>query len=109
MPNSNPTTPIQDLPTPTDTMDPDVPGDVYALATALEKKLVMVFNNVTDRSARVTAPTEGMFAYMKDTNTFVVYDGAAWVSAYPAPPTFRSGTTTPANTLGVDGDVYFKY
>lgn len=102
------TTPIQDLPVPVGTDDPDVPGDMSALANALEKKLVMVFNNTTDRSTRVSAPTEGMFCYLKDTNTFHVYDGAAWVSAYPTPPTFRSGSTTPSNALGVDGDVYFK-
>jgi len=102
------TTPIQDLPVPTGSDDPDVPGDMLALATALEKKLVMVFNNTTDRSTRVTAPVEGMFCFLKDTNTFHVYDGAAWVSAYPAPPSFTSGTSVPSNATGNDGDVFFK-
>lgn len=102
------TTPITSLPIPQAGDDPDVVADMTALANALEKKLVMVFNNTTDRSARVTAPTEGMFAFMKDTNTFVVYDGAAWVAAYPAPPTFSNGASVPSNASGANGDVFFK-
>ena len=102
------TTTNQALPIPQTTDDPDVVGDMVALATAIEKKLVMVFNNTTDRNTRVTSPTEGMFCFMKDTNTFLVYDGAAWVNAIGALPAFTSGSTVPANTSGNNGDVFFK-
>lgn len=102
------TTANQQLPIPQAGDDPDVPGDMSALALALEKKLVMVFTNTTDRSARVAAPIEGMFAFMKDTDTFVVYNGTSWVAAYPTPPAFTSGTSVPSNASGANGDVFFK-
>lgn len=103
------TTPGQSLPIPVAGDDPNVPDDLNTLALAIEKRLVGVYNNVADRSARVTAPQEGQFAYMKDTNTFAYHDGSTWVG-FPTPvPAITSGTTTPSNGSGANGDIYFKY
>jgi hypothetical protein len=41
---------------------------------------VMVFANASARSAAITAPTEGQYSYLKDTNSTEYYDGAAWVA-----------------------------
>lgn len=103
------TTPGQSFPVPQSTDDPDVPGDMLALALAIEKRVVGVYNDVADRNARVTAPQEGQFAYMKDTNTFAFYTGSAW-QGFPTPvPSITSGTTVPSNATGANGDIYFKY
>lgn len=40
---------------------------------------VMVFASATARDAAITAPTEGMYCYLKDTNVTYYYDGATWV------------------------------
>jgi len=40
-----------------------------------------VFATTTARDAAVTAPSEGNFAFTKDTNSLWYYDGAAWVAS----------------------------
>lgn len=102
------TTSNQQIRVPQGTDDPDVVDDLTKAIADVEKKLVMVFSNVSDRSARVPTPVEGMLAYLKDTDLYYKYDGAAWVALLPAIPTFTSGTAVPSNASGVDGDVFFK-
>jgi hypothetical protein len=41
---------------------------------------VMVFASASARSAAITAPTEGQYSYLKDTNSTEYYDGSAWVA-----------------------------
>lgn len=60
-------------------------GDVLTAAqvnTYLQEQVVMVF---ADAAARTTALSgvlaEGMASYLKDTDSFEVYNGSAWVSA----------------------------
>jgi hypothetical protein len=40
---------------------------------------VMTFATAAARDAALTVPTEGMTAYLQDTNVQTTYDGAAWV------------------------------
>ena len=102
------TTPGQSLPVPVAGDDPNIPDDLNSLALAIEKRLVGVYNTIADRDARVTAPQEGQFAYLKDTNVFTFYNGTAW-APYPAvAPVISSGTTVPSNASGANGDIYFK-
>lgn len=104
------TTANQQLPVPESTDDPDVVTDMTALATAIEKKLVMVFTSSSDRSTRVPSPTAGMFAAMTDSDTVVFYDGAAWKQVYPpVVPAITNGTTVPSSGSGANGDVFFKF
>lgn len=42
---------------------------------------VLVFASAAARDAAITAPTEGMYCYLKDTNVTYYYDGAAWVAS----------------------------
>ena len=104
------TTPAQALPIPVQADSPDVPRDMSALALAIEKRLVGVYNSASDRDTKTAAAgvQEGMFAFLKDTNAFTFYDGAAWQPAFPTPPAVTSGTTTPSNATGNNGDVYLK-
>lgn len=40
---------------------------------------VLVFASAVARDAAITAPTEGMYAYLKDTDVTYYYSGSAWV------------------------------
>lgn len=102
------TTPAQSLPVMTDNDDPDIPEDIMALALAIEKKLVGTYNNVADRTARLTAPLNGQVAYLKDEKKFYFYNGSAWLPMFADVPNFSSGSTVPANSTGANGDVFFQ-
>ena len=102
------TTSNQQIRIPQSTDDPDVVDDLGNAVADIEKKLVMVFNNTADRTSRVSAPTEGMLSYMKDTNKLEKFDGAAWVNVLGSTPNFTTGTAVPSNATGSDGDVFFK-
>jgi len=39
---------------------------------------IMVFAGTATREAALTAPSEGMFAFLKDTDTLTYYDGTDW-------------------------------
>ena len=41
---------------------------------------VLVFDDATARDAAITAPVEGQFAYLKDTNVTTYYTGSAWAN-----------------------------
>lgn len=41
---------------------------------------VWVFANSTARTSAVTSPQEGNVSFLKDTNSFEIYDGASWVA-----------------------------
>jgi hypothetical protein len=103
------TTPGQSFPVPVEGDDPNVPDDMNNLALAIERRVFGVYNTVTDRNTRVPAPQEGQVAFIKDTNAFVYYNGTAWTDIFQQPPVFYQGTTVPSNTLGVNGDVYFRF
>lgn len=102
------TTPGQSLPVMTASDDPDIPADIMSLALAIEKRLMGVYNNATDRDTRVPSPQEGQFAILKDTDLVYRYTGSAWTLFPPAAPTITSGTTVPSNGTGANGDIYFK-
>jgi len=104
------TTANQGLPVPVTGDDPDVVGDVTALAQAIEKKLVMVFSSASDRTSKVPSPTSGMFSVRTDADIVEYYDGAAWKQVYPpAVPAVTNGSSVPSNGTGANGDVFFKF
>lgn len=45
---------------------------------------VLVFANAAGRDAAITAPAEGQFAYLKDTDGLFYYSGSAWVASAAA-------------------------
>jgi hypothetical protein len=55
---------------------------------------VWVFASATARDAAVTAPQEGNFAYLKDTNVTTYYTGSAWANLD------TTGMTNPMTTTG---------
>jgi len=42
---------------------------------------VLVFASSAARASAITAPQEGQYSYLKDTNSTEYYDGAAWIAA----------------------------
>jgi hypothetical protein len=55
-------------------------GEVLTAAdvnTYIMQQQIMVFADATARDAAITAPAEGMFAYLKDTDALMVYT-TAW-------------------------------
>ena len=60
----------------------------------LMNQAVMVFADSSARTAAIGTPTEGMVAYLKDTNAVEKYTGAAWENVQAAGAGFTSSTAT---------------
>ena len=89
------------------------PGDILAAADVqgyLQDQAVQVYDDSTDRSTTLgTALSEGMVAYLKDTNAVEVYDGASWgpvatgdITAVTAGTGLTGGGTSGSVTLNVN-------
>ena len=46
--------------------------------TYMMEQQIMVFAGTATREAALTAPSEGMFAFLKDTDTLTFYNGSDW-------------------------------
>jgi len=70
----------------------DIPGDLRRLADSIGPYVIQMYDSVADRDARIPAPTEGMTAWLRDTNIMTRYNGSAWfIESYgyalPSPQT----------------------
>jgi hypothetical protein len=73
-------------------------GEVLAAADVngyLMDQSVMVFSSAAARDSSVAIPSEGMLAYLTDSNSLLAYDGSNWVSANSV-----SGTVTASDVTG---------
>ena len=89
-------------------------GDVLTAALAngyLASQTVMVFADSAARATAITSPQEGMFSYLKDSNSTQYYSGSAWVSIGGASPLTTKGdvytysTTDARLAVGTNGQV----
>jgi hypothetical protein len=86
----------------------DVPDFIYALADALDDKILGVYASQAALSG--AGPFEaGRMAWVTADNTLQVYTGSTWVTVYPASPRIFSGTAVPSSSLGSNGDLYVRY
>jgi hypothetical protein len=72
-------------------------GDVLTAASAngyLASQVVMVFASSAARTSAIASPQEGMFSYLKDTNSTEYYSGSAWVAVG------GGGLSSPLTTKG---------
>ena len=86
-------------------------GDVLTAAQVqgyLADQAIMVFASSTARGTALTSPSEGMFAYLSDTNILTFYDGAAW-QTYPASLTNTVITNGTVNTSTFNGGTAFNF
>ena len=70
--------------------------------TFLQEQVIMVFDDSTARDAAISSPSEGMFAYLKDTNALVFYNGSSWAS-FIGEGDITGVTITTAATSGLSG------
>lgn len=72
------TTPINALPAPDDGSPNDPPLHFIALNNLLDTRLLPRFATSTARDAAITAPVDGMFCTMTDTDRLLRHDGTKW-------------------------------
>lgn len=77
--------------------------------TYLMEQATMVFANAAARDAALTAPSEGMLAYIVDTNLLTQYSGSAWSGVGPTSGAWRSWTPTLTNMTQGNGTVTARY
>lgn len=46
--------------------------------TYMMEQQIMVFAGTTARGSAIASPSEGMFAFLKDTDTLTYYNGSDW-------------------------------
>lgn len=46
--------------------------------TYMMEQQIMVFANATARGTAIATPSEGMFAFLKDTDRLTFFDGSSW-------------------------------
>ena len=68
----------------------------------IQEQVIMVFADSSARGSAVSSPEEGMFAYLKDTNTLTYYDGSSWAS-YIGDGDITGVTITTGSTSGLSG------
>jgi len=59
-------------------------GDILTAASAngyLASQTIMVFASSAARSSAITSPQEGMFSFLKDTDSLEYYTGSAWAAS----------------------------
>lgn len=88
-----------------------VAGDVLTAAQVqgfLQDQTIMVFANGTARDGAIASPSEGMFAYLSDTNTLTFFNGASFENFVPSltGATITNGTV---NTSTFNGGTAFNF
>jgi len=86
--------------------------------TYIQEQTLMVFADSSARDTAITSPTEGMFAYLSDTDVLSFYNGSTWanfigegdITGITAGTNLSGGGTSGAVTLNlnIDAEVDFN-
>ncbi|BAQ85092.1 hypothetical protein [uncultured Mediterranean phage uvMED] len=68
----------------------------------LQEQVIMVFADASARDSAISSAEEGMFAFLKDSNSLVFYDSSSWVS-FIGDGDITGVTITTASTSGLSG------
>lgn len=86
---------------------PAVHTHLLAIINQVEKKLIMRFTSTANRDATIVSPENGMMcAIGSPASELYVYLSGSWQKLYPRT---YSGTGTPSNGLGANGDLYIQH
>ena len=87
-------------------------GDVLTAADMdgyVMAQIIAVFASATARDAAITSPQEGQHCFLKDTNSFMFYNGSAWeaspvgdITGVTAGTALSGGGTSGSVTVNVD-------
>lgn len=83
-------------------------GEVLTAANVndyLAEQAIATFAGTAARASAITAPTEGQFAYLSDSDSLTFYNGSAWVNAGSAiaGTALSSGTASSGQVLTANG------
>lgn len=76
-------TPVSGLPYPNGNDGFGVAGDMQALATALDSKVVLSFASASDRSSKAPSAQDGAWCYLRDSRTYETYNAASGGWTWP--------------------------
>lgn len=86
---------------------PNVHTHLLNIMNQMERRGVMRFSSTSVRDSTVTSPENGMVcAIGSPASELFVYLSNSWQKLYPR---MYSGTTTPSNSLGANGDLYIQH
>ena len=68
----------------------------------LQEQVIMVFADASARNSAISSAEEGMFAFLKDTNTLTFYNGSSWAS-FIGEGDITGVTITTSATSGLSG------
>ncbi|WP_457032601.1 hypothetical protein [Kitasatospora sp. P5_F3] len=85
-------TPMSRLPYPEATDPADLPKHLQSLATELDSRTVLRFDDSASRDLAITQPVTGMVAHVKNRG-HTTYDGTAWVPLFDQPLAIYLQTT----------------
>jgi len=87
-------------------------GEVLTAANVngyLMDQTVMVFDDSASRGSAIPSPTEGMVAYLKDTNALNYYDGSAWQVVGLDPYVITASTATAYTVQSGDANTALQF
>jgi hypothetical protein len=70
--------------------------------TFIQEQVVMVFADSSARDSAVSSPSEGMFCFLKDSDTLQFYSGSSWTS-FIGDGDITGVTITTSSTSGLSG------
>tara|TARA_R100000664_G_C2749964_1_gene137297 strand:- start:203 stop:676 length:474 start_codon:yes stop_codon:yes gene_type:complete len=70
--------------------------------TFLQEQVIMVFADSSARDSAVSSPSEGMFCFLKDSDTLQFYNGGSWAS-FIGDGDITGVTITTSSTSGLSG------
>lgn len=90
---------------PDDPATPTVPAHLQTIIDAVEAQVVLRADTWSWANTFLTPFEDGMLLYVEDVDELWARVDGEWRKLYP---TTYTGTATPSDSLGADGDLYFQ-